>query len=133
MPCRREPRLRFLSPWALAATLVAPLAAAGCAGGAGATSERYPEKKRPEPARSASDGEVLGAHRQSPEDTLDSSLTNLHSAPASPHADSHEAHERLEYEQCLEENRAAEAEPAADGKGKKKRICQPPPEPRTGD
>lgn len=42
---------------------------------------RYPEKKRPEPARSASDGEVLGAHGQSPEDTLQGSPTNEHPAP----------------------------------------------------
>jgi hypothetical protein len=44
-------------------------------------SERYPEKKRPEPARSASDGEILGAQKQSPEDTLEGSLTNEHAAP----------------------------------------------------
>jgi hypothetical protein len=54
---------------------------AGCAGGSGAGAEsRYPEKRRPPPARSASDGEVLGANRQAPEDTLEALPTNQHPA-----------------------------------------------------
>ena len=71
--------------------------------GAAATSDRYPERKRPDAPRSASDDEVLGASRQDPADTLEGSLTTEHAAPSSPHAEEHaeEAHERLEYEQCL--------------------------------
>lgn len=42
---------------------------------------RYPDKRRPEPARSASDGEVLGANRQAPEDTLEGSATTAHPGP----------------------------------------------------
>ena len=41
---------------------------------------RYPEKRRPPPLRSASDGEVMGANRQSIDDTLEGSPTNLHPA-----------------------------------------------------
>jgi len=52
-----------------------------CSASPGGTEGRYPEKKRPEPARSASDGEVLGAQKQSPEETLEGSLTNTHAAP----------------------------------------------------
>jgi hypothetical protein len=44
-------------------------------------SARYPEKKRPEPVRSASDGEVLGADEQAPEDTLAGSASTDHPAP----------------------------------------------------
>lgn len=47
----------------------------------GGEEPRYPEKRRPEPLRSASDGEVMGANRQSPEDTLEGSPTNEHPAP----------------------------------------------------
>jgi hypothetical protein len=55
---------------------------AGCSASSSPAEEpRYPEKRRPEPARSASDGEVLGAHGQSPEDTLEGSPTNEHPAP----------------------------------------------------
>jgi hypothetical protein len=55
---------------------------AGCSAPASHGEEpRYPEKKRPEPLRSASDGEVMGANRQSPEDTLEGSPTNEHPAP----------------------------------------------------
>lgn len=64
----------------LLVTACAGLLLQACAG-SGTLNERYPEKKRPEPARSASDGEILGAQRQSPEDTLEGSLTNEHAAP----------------------------------------------------
>ena len=103
---------------------LAPLA--GCAAGGAATSERYPEKKRPEPLRSASDGQVMGADQISPEDRLEASPTNEHGAATSPHAEqpSVEAHERLEYEQCLEANKTAEVGP--DGKPVKKAVCRPP-------
>jgi hypothetical protein len=42
---------------------------------------RYPEKRRPPELRSASDGEVMGANRQSIDDTLEGSPTNEHPAP----------------------------------------------------
>ena len=42
---------------------------------------RYPEKRQPPPLRSASDGEVMGANKQSIDDTLEGSPTNLHPAP----------------------------------------------------
>lgn len=70
----------------LGAALLAP--ALGCGAAASRTGaqvapeqgERYPERKRPEPLRSASDGDVMGAQNQSPEDTLEASPTNLHPA-----------------------------------------------------
>jgi hypothetical protein len=98
-----------------------------CAGGAAGTNDRYPEKKHPEPARSASDDEVLGASEQSPSDTLEGSLTNEHSAPRSPHAEEPPnvaAHERLEEEECIE---ASKAEPLAPGAERRKRPVCPPP------
>lgn len=58
------------------------LVLAACGGNAGTNEEpRYPEKRRPATLRSASDGEVMGAGGQSPEDTLEGSATNLHAAP----------------------------------------------------
>ena len=71
---RRAPRT-----WLLI-TVIAGLIQA-CAASPASSEGRYPEKKRPEPARSASDGEILGAQRQSPEDTLEGSLTSEHAAP----------------------------------------------------
>jgi len=117
----RAPGARVL--WlALAAAL-----GLACAGGGAAPSDRYPEKKRPEPARSASDDEVLGAHRQDPADTLEGSLTNEHAAPRSPHAEepAEAAHERLEHEECVEA-REAESQAAAPG-ARRKRVCPPAP------
>jgi hypothetical protein len=101
---------------------------AGCAGAAPQEAERYPEKKRPEALRSASDGEVMGANQQSPEDTLEGSMTTGHAAPKGPRAEAEEAHQRLEYEECEAENRKVEA--SADGASatpKKKRVCPPAP------
>jgi hypothetical protein len=40
-----------------------------------------PQPRQPEPARSAADGEIIGANRQAPEDTIEGSLTNEHPAP----------------------------------------------------
>lgn len=98
-----------------------------CAAGAAGTSERYPEKKRPDAPRSASDGEVLGAQRQDPADTLEGSLTNQHGAARSPHAEEPEAeaaHERLEHEQCIDAARAA-AMPGTEAR--KRPVCPPAP------
>jgi len=50
-----------------------------CAGGDSVgESARYPEKKRPEPLRSASDGEIMGADGVSPDDRLEGSATPQH-------------------------------------------------------
>jgi hypothetical protein len=104
-----------------------------CAGGGAGASERYPEKKRPEAPRSASDGEVLGAGQQDPADTLEGSLTNEHAAPGSPHAEepAEEAHERLDYEECIEEqNKAAAAVTAgAEATPRRRPVCTPPKAP----
>lgn len=101
-----------------------------CGGGGSGLEGRYPEKKRPPDApRSASDGEVLGAQRQDPADTLEGSLTTGHAAPRSPHAEepAEAAHEQLEYEQCVEENQAAtQAAATPGGAARKKRVCPPP-------
>jgi len=56
------------------------LALAGCTRSTSNEEPRYPEKRRPPALRSASDGEVMGAHGQAPEDTLEGSPTNLHAA-----------------------------------------------------
>jgi hypothetical protein len=62
--------------------LGAALAFAGCGAPSGVNEEpRYPEKRRPAPLRSASDGEVMGSSGQPPENTLEASPTNLHAAP----------------------------------------------------
>jgi hypothetical protein len=89
------PALHVL-PWM---GLLAALALAACAGGM----DTVPESRaqRAEPARSASDGEVLGANRQSPQDTLEGSLTNEHAAP-SHEGPAAEAHQRLDTEECIE-------------------------------
>jgi hypothetical protein len=100
----------------------------GCSG---ATADgRYPEKKRPEPARSASDGEVLGAHGQSPEDTLEASPTNLHPAAGQPEEETAPA-----AEPCVEERPVKSASgdapvgaPPGDPR-KQKRPCVPSPVP----
>jgi hypothetical protein len=98
--------------WALS------LAALGqsCAGGASGDPGRYPEK-RPEPARSASDGEVLGAHGQSPEDTLEASPTNLHPATG------------WEEEECVAGADAEKGSTVLLANGKPKRVCPPSPSP----
>jgi len=87
---------------------------------------RYPEKKAPEAARSASDGEVLGAHEQSPGDTLEGSLTNEHAAPGwSGEAAAAPAAGAPEPEDCLEHPKpqpGAAVSPVGD---KKKRPCPP--------
>ncbi|MEY2929455.1 MAG: hypothetical protein RL033_204 [Pseudomonadota bacterium] len=53
----------------------------GCSGSAEPAAEpRYPEKRRPPPLRSASDGEIMGADGVPPEDRLEASPTNQHPA-----------------------------------------------------
>jgi hypothetical protein len=142
--CEKSPRVRAVrsvsaqigrgsSAGRRALGLVAVLGwASACAGGGAAEGDRYPEKKRPEALRSASDGEVLGAGQQDPSDTLEGSLTNEHAAPRSPHAEepAEAAHERLEYEECIEEqNKAAAAVTAgAEAAPRKRPVCTPPPE-----
>lgn len=67
---------------ALAALLpILGVSALGCSGSSEPAEEpRYPEKRRPPPLRSASDGEILGADRVAPEDRLEASPTNQHPA-----------------------------------------------------
>ena len=123
------------------ATLLASAALLAC--GAAATNDRFPERKRPDAPRSASDDEVLGASRQDPADTLEGSLTTEHAAPRSPHAEEHaeEAHERLEYEQCLARQNESAAAAASDASAanasgsaapnaaaRRRPVCPPPPE-----
>jgi hypothetical protein len=55
-------------------------AACGAGTGENTADARYPEKRRPPPLRSASDGEVMGADQQTPEDRLEASPTNEHAA-----------------------------------------------------
>ena len=96
-------------------------------------SSRYPEKKRPEPARSASDGEILGANKQDPADTLEVLPTNQHAAAgweAEPgtHAAGTDAERNAEA--CREQARqekdgAPPADPAA--APKPKLLCPPTP------
>lgn len=107
---------------------------AGCAGAAAGNDERYPEKKRPDAPRSASDDEVLGAQRQDPADTLAGSLTTNHAAPGSPHAEepAEAAHERLDFEQCVEASKAPVTTGVAPnganaGEPRKRPVCPPPP------
>ena len=58
------------------------LSLGGCAGSAEPAAEpRYPEKRRPPPLRSASDGEIMGADNVAPEDRLEASPTNERPAP----------------------------------------------------
>lgn len=144
--CERTGLTRLLhQAGVFCAALLASAALIAC--GAAATSERYPERKRPDAPRSASDDEVLGASRQDPADTLEGSLTTEHAAPRSPHAEEHaeEAHERLEYEQCLARQNESAAASASDGAAadtaaatgkaapssgaaRRRPVCPPPPD-----
>jgi hypothetical protein len=100
-------------------------------------SSRYPEKKRPEPARSASDGEILGAHKQDPADTLEASPTNEHPAAGwedgepGTHAHGTAAHSpdaERDAEACREQARQAKngARPADPASAKKVNVLCPP-------
>jgi hypothetical protein len=114
-------------------SLAACLSLTACGASIDNVPERTPEA-RAEPARSASDGEVLGANRQSPQDTLEGSLTNEHGAPTSPHAEpskAEAAHERLDEDDCIEAEKtstdgADTAVAGAPGERPKKRVCPKP-------
>lgn len=110
--------------------------ALACAGAGAGTNERYPEKKRPDPPISASDGKVLGASEQDPSDTLDASLTNQHGAVRSPHAEepAEAAHERLEQRECVKADSALGREAAlkagtAGADTRRRPLCPPPAAP----
>jgi hypothetical protein len=122
------------------------LALAACS----ASVDALPDSRaqRADPARSASDGEVLGANGQSPQDTLEGSPTNEHAAPGSPEDPATEAHERLDAEECIETDgripdTATPAEatdapptgaPATPGaEHTKRRVCPKLKSERTGD
>jgi hypothetical protein len=106
---KRTPALSVLLALS-AALLPSSLLHLGCAGSPEPVAEpRYPEKRRPPPLRSASDGEVLGADGIAPEDRLEASPTNQHPAKGwvvedgklMPEKEAHhreEAHRRSGYE-----------------------------------
>jgi hypothetical protein len=128
--CTEGPR-QASSRRAIALGAAFAVALAACAGAAAGTNDRYPEEKRPEAPRSASDGEVLGAQGQDPADTLDASLTNEHSAPRSPHAEeppNEAARERLKEEECIEASKATPNAAGADVR--RKPVCPPVSESR---
>jgi hypothetical protein len=124
----------LLARCALAPALLSG-ALGACAGAAPAEASRYPEKKRPEPLRSASDGEVLGASQQSPEDTLEGSLTTGHAAPKGPRAETPEAEAQppLGPDDCDEAPQRPPLVGSGSAQPKKKRDCPPPPPPASGD
>ena len=132
------------------------LPALGCAGSAEPSAEpRYPEKRRPPPLRSASDGEILGADGVAPEDRLEASPTNEHPAkgwvvedgklmPEKEVQHRHEAHRRAGYTDDAKEGSKTEpdCEPApapagaapvtttgTPGDGRKRKPCPPPQRP----
>ena len=122
--------------WLLGLGAVA-VSAQGCAGAPKTWDEssRYPEKKRPEPARSASDGEILGAHKQDPADTLEASPTNEHPAvgwgDTEPHGgstDTERSDAERNVEACLEQARQAKSgtRPAEPATGQKPKLLCPP-------
>lgn len=145
----------------LAALLpVLGISALGCAGSPEpAAQPRYPEKRRPPPLRSASDGEILGADRVAPEDRLEASPTNEHPAKGwviedgklMPEKEAHhreEAHRRSGYEPQPKAGSQSEAdcEPvvaaspggaapagsassAAPAGARKRKPCPPPQQP----
>lgn len=132
------------------------ISAVGCAGSPEPAAEpRYPEKRRPPPLRSASDGEILGADRVPPEDRLEASPTNEHPAkgwvvedgkltPEREVRHREEAHRRAGYEK--DPKAASPSEPdcepvagsagaagaaapagATTGDGRKRKPCPPAP------
>lgn len=132
------------------------VSALGCAGGSEPAAEpRHPEKRRPPPLRSASDGEIMGADGVAPEDRLEASPTNAHPAKGwviedgklMPEKEAHhreEAHRRSGYEpepkagsksdpdcEPVTAAGAAGATPAGAtaGDGRKRKPCPPPQRP----
>jgi hypothetical protein len=91
---------------------------------------RYPEKRRPPELRSASDGEVMGAHRQSIDDTLEGSPTNEHPAPGWEGEKG--AAERAKESDCVPESAQGNGAPApttaANGRPRSGKPC---PKPKT--
>lgn len=88
---------------------------------------RYPEKRRPPELRSASDGEVMGANRQSIDDTLEGSPTNQHPAPGWEGEKG--AAERAKDADCVPEAQTASATtPAPNGRPRSGKPC---PKPKT--
>jgi hypothetical protein len=133
-PRRIQRPLRSGAAWILAA-----LALAACTPSQGSEEPRYPEKRRPPPLRSASDGEIMGANRQSPEDTLEGSPTNLH--PAKGWEGEKGAMERAKEGDCdpeapkaktasaTEANQASAAEASADATAGRPHPKKPCPKP----
>jgi hypothetical protein len=74
---RRQGRAR--STEALVGLVLLAALVLGCGGSD--RSSLQPQTRQPERPRSASDGEVIGANGQAPEDTLEGSLTNEHPPP----------------------------------------------------
>jgi hypothetical protein len=90
---------------------------------------RYPEKRRPPPLRSASDGEVMGANRQSIDDTLEGSPTNEHPAPGWEGEKG--AAERAKESDCVPESAQANGTtPATTAPNGRPRSGKPCPKPK---
>src|SRR5689334_3898347 len=91
---------------------------------------RYPEKRRPPPLRSASDGEIMGANRQSIDDTLEGSPTNEHPAPGWEGEKG--AAERAKDSDCVPESTQPGATPApTTAPNGRPRSGKPCPKPKT--
>lgn len=96
---------------------------------------RYPEKRRPPELRSASDGEVMGANRQSIDDTLEGSPTNEHPAPGWEGEKG--AAERAKDSDCVPESAQASAgnppapAPTTSAANGRPRSGKPCPKPKT--
>lgn len=118
----------------------------GCAGSAEPAAEpRYPEKRRPPPLRSASDGEIMGADGVPPEDRLEASPTNQHPAagwvveegklvPEKEARQRADAHERSGFspegkKKDPDCDPTASTDPAAPNDGRKGKPCPVAPKP----
>jgi hypothetical protein len=146
----------YHSAAALGLALTVLLPSVGCSGSAEPAAEpRYPEKKRPPPLRSASDGEIMGADGVPPEDRLEASPTNTHPAagwvveegklvPEKEARQRAAAHERSGFSPEGKKNDpdcdptasaddpTASTDPAAPSNGRKGKPCPVVPKPSTG-